>query len=680
MSGLNSFYDYLTSLSPAMATLLLRGSAECLDSYNRPRVVTPGTAGVGLTWRRDKKGYYLGQEKSLTAGGGSITIADSGAAPELRATSGTIFWTAKNFQTLAVDASATGARIVSKRDAGGTAFDILIGASNQLTIWDGATGRTLVASSLTGAKSVMIRFVTGAIPELFTDGVWCANGSGALVITDNDANLTLFNYYVLNSGSRINDYGGLFLFNDAILGRALTDADIKNLSELWDQIGSVFEPKKTIWLPRKSSEIITPAALVQLAGAKNASSLVLDQSGNGRNGTVSGRVTQSRGPCCTRHQAHGAGNPIITAASDTSLYPNSFTLELQYHARSRGQSDQGCLWSISDGGTTRSRLYLGAANTWWYEVAYAGATARWTFTAGPYNVDHILTLTHARSAGSAPVVKVDGETVTVTQAVAPSGALTAAAAPIVNRLNTAALDSDFDGALIEEKEFASVLSDADARALYVAQALRCNVLAHRTDYPVSVANVAVGGYAGPWRVLSGTMKWDDNGTRRRLLGVTAGYFVSREASPQAYGAWYCRAEKGTDAGTIFIPLLSSNPNKPVGLAGQNSYALVLLPDETLVLRRYTGTSFGVVATSLALAFGVEYEFFVTRRPRDGYWVVWIRGGTYAAWTSLLTGTENTHTTSNSLVGYLDVGGYISDYRQYPNGATLLPTDIPGLED
>ncbi|MFA4974823.1 MAG: hypothetical protein WC683_19655 [bacterium] len=669
MSGLNSFYDYLTSLSPAMATLLLRGGVETLDSYARPRIITPGTAGVGLAWRRDKKGYYLGQEKSLTAGGGSISIVDSGAAPELRATSGTIFWTAKGF------AAVTGSsRVIAKVDGGGVAWQLTTSGANLIAMTGGST---MTSASLAEANSVAVRFVTSQVPELFADGVFRVLGVGACAPTADDADLYMANGNTLATGSKDNDYGLFILFNDAIRGKGITNEEIKNLHELWRSIVSVFEPKKTIWLPRKSSEIITPAALVQLVGTKNASSLVLDQSGNGRNGTISGRVTQSKGPCCTRHQAHGAGNPLIAAASDTSLYPNSFSLELQYNARSRGQSDQGCLWSISDGGTTRSRLYLGAANVWYYEVAYAGATARWTFTAGPYNVDHILTLTHARSAGSAPVVKVDGETVTVTQAVAPSGALTAAAAPIVNRLNTAALDSDFDGALIEEKEFASVLSDADVRALYVAQALRCNVLAHRTDYPVSVAAVAAGGKVGPYRVLSGTHKWDDDGTRRRLLGVTAGYFALRDSSPQAYGGWYCRAMKATDAGTVHIPLSASVPNN----SSFSGYSIRFSSAEAVELNRWTTGAVVVVASAAAaIVVGTEYELFVTRRPRDGYFVVWIRGGAYATWTSLLTDTDTTHTTSNCLVGYLDAGGTLSDVRQYPNGSGLVPTDVPGLED
>lgn len=676
------FSDYLKSLQPAMATLLLRGGVETLDSYARPRVITPGTAGIGLVLRKDGKGFYIGQERTNIAGGGYVSIADAGAAPELQMVSGTIFWASKYFQTLADDyAGGANSRIISKR-AVGTMYEVVISAAGQMTISCGVNTCTLTSTSLTGAKTCAIRYVSGGVPSLFTDGNFRVVGVTALNPVVDTTSLYMMNRAAAERGSKNIDYALFVLFNDALRGSAITNEEIANLHSAWRGILSVHETNKKIFIPAPAIEVVGATPLVQLFGAKNASGLVLDATGNGRNGAVSGRVTQTRGPAGVRQQGHGAGNPLIAAAADTSLYPNSFSLKLKYNARSIGESSKGCFWSISDSGTTRTRLYLGAANTWYYEVAYASATARWTFTAGPYNVDHVLTLTHARSAGSVPVVKIDGVLVTVTQAVAPSGALTACAAPVVNRLNTAALDSDFDGALLEEIEYAAELIDAQTKALYVADAIRCNELATRTQWPISLAAVGAGGYCGPWRSLSGTQKWDDDGTRRRLLAVTTGYFTSREPSNQAYGAWYFRASKGTDAGLCLLPLMASNS---VILTGNlNGYVLYLTSGEEVILRRYdAGVSTNVAATATGVfVVGTEYEFFITRQSvadaaghAAGYWSVWIRGGAYTTWTSLLTGTDDTHTTSNCLVGYLDAGGTISDYRQYGDGAGLLPTDI-----
>jgi hypothetical protein len=169
--------------------------------------------------------------------------------------------------------------------------------------------------------------------------------------------------------------------------------------------------------------------------------------------------------------------------------------------------------------------------------------------------------------------------------------------------------------------------------------------------------------------------------------VTSGYFVSREASAQAYGAWYCKASKGTDAGEVFIPLVGL---APVVLTASNFNGYVIRfrgVDEKIILYRYNNGVAATIGNAADSTINTEYELWTRRQSvatadgnAAGYFEVWIRGGIYVVWTQIITGTENTHTTSNCLVGHLDAGGTLSDYRQYPNGATLLPTDVPGLED
>lgn len=667
--ALQDFIGLVQSLSPAMGRLLLRGHVETLDSYSRASTIN--AAGFNPRWFRTKQGYWFSASPSYGGGGGIVTVEGA----EQRALSGTIFLTARRFDIRAVE---NGIRLVVKRDAGGAAWDLAIGSSaNVLSMYDGTNTRTFTSAALAAAKSLSIRWTVGGIPQLFVDGAYRVNGSGTLSPTADDAPIVIGNQYTYGAPSLWNQYGAFLLFNDAILGRAITDQEISELHDAWERIGSVFQPKRTISLPRKATDIVATPPLLHLAGERNGANLLLDLSGNGRNGTISGRVTQTKGPCCTRHSGHGAGNPLVAAAADTNLYPDSFTLELRYIARSRGESNQGCLWSVSDGGTTRSRLFLGAANVWWYEVAYAGSTARWTFAAGPYSLPHELTIKHARSLGTAPTVTLDGETLTVTEAVAASGALTAAAAPVVNRLNTAALDSDFDGDLLDEKEWGSLLTDAECRALYVDHALSdVRRLANRTDYPVSVANVTAVGKVGPWKWRLGTLNWSDDGTRRRLLGAATS--EASAPSAQLYGAWYLRGKKGTDAGVVHLPIAAV---AEAAVASFNGYVLTLGADESVVLNRIAaGTPAAVVSSAAAaIVVGTEYEFFVTHRARDGLWTVWIRGGAYTTWTSLGTPAVNTaHSSSTFLIAQMDNGGYVADFTMIPNGHSLLPTEIPWL--
>ncbi|MFA4974533.1 MAG: hypothetical protein WC683_18150 [bacterium] len=698
MPGINGFIDFVKSLSPAMATAFIRGSVECWDSYARPRIITPGTAGVGLAFRRGEKGYYLSQEKSAAAGGGSVSIVDSGAAPELRVASGTLFWTARNFQTLPPDyVTAIKSRVYSKVDEGGTDLEVIIQGANTLWIADGVSIRTVASTALTGARTVAIRWVTGAIPQLFVDGTFRANAAGTIAPTGNDANLTLLNYgAVLSYGSRINDYGLMCAFNDAILGRALTDAEIKNLSDLWDQIGSVFTGK-SIFFPPDPKNITGSLPLVYFDGPRNGSNIVPNKGSLETDFTISGCLQQRSDKGHIIHSAPGRGGangPLAQTPVNASLYPDPWTIAFKCLIKTKGENGSGQLLWLDTGGGQRATIYFGGApvNALAYSIYYSDpAHAIWTVPISP-NVTHIVVIRHNKvSPLTLPEIWVDGESQTVTALVARAGALVTAPSARVELFNTyspTAIPRAFDGDLEIFALDSGLWTDAQVRKFYLDHALECNVLANRTDYPVSVAAVAAGGNCGPVRVLSGTMKWDDTGTRRRLLGVTAGYFASREASPQAYGAWYFRARKGTAAGVLYLPLIGSVP-AILTASNFNGYALVITDTEIVRFQKWINGAGSIIAATAAdvVAINTEYELCVTRASVTdafghlaGYWTVWIRGGAYATWTSLLTGTDNTHTTSNCLVGYLDAGGYISDYRQYPNGSGLVPTDVPDLAD
>ena len=684
--ALDDFISLVKSLSPAMFRLPLLGHAEPydldgqpLDAYVRPTTITAGASGP--VWRTNKQGYAFGQNASMAAGGGVITVADSGAAPELRAVSGTVFWAGKLTASITADINHA---IFLKFDAGGRHFSIYYGNVNRISMYDGTNAPSLNSTALASYRTGAVRFVTGTTPSLFVDGIYRTNGGVTIIApTGNDADVTLANNYTFLQGSKNNDYQVLVLFNDAILGRGLTDLEISRLNNAFVRIGSVFEPKRTYFLPRKAAEIVATTPLVHLSGGISPTGLWLDSTGNGRDGTITGRVTQTRGPTRTYLSGYGVGDPLIQSAISFGYDAANWTLEFQFMARSTGGGGQGALFTLTDGGLIRALLCFGGANSFSYSITHDTTPGVWTFSSGPYNVWHTLIIRHARSGLGSPTVELDGETLAVANPTPPVGALTALAAPRVNLLNTSAVDADFDGGIADFKFYDSLLLDAEARQLYLNHALRSRVLANRTDYPVSPAAVAAGVSAGPWRGLSGTFKWDDDGTRRRLLGVTAGYFASREASSQAYGAWYCRAMKAVDSGTVSIPIIATTPTA-WGTVGNNGYTLYLTNDERVALYRYTGSAIVVQTAVGAITFAVPYEFFVTRTSvasnghAAGYWTVWIRGGAYVTWTSLLTGTDNTFTTSNCLVGYLDAGDYVADMTLWPDGSGLVPTDIAEL--
>jgi hypothetical protein len=675
---LKDFIGLAKSLSPALFRLPLLGHAvpydldgKPLDAYVRPTTISAGASGP--VWRRDSKGWWFGNTgKYGAAGGGAIVVANGGTAPELQATSGTVFWTARDTQ-----ADVINGQIFVAQDGGGRNFALYNGNINRVTMYDGVNAPGMNYAGLATAKTCAVRFVTGTTPELFTDGTYRINGGATVIVpTGNDADVYMANSFALNGQNYHTDYGCFILFNNAILGRAITDQEIAKLHDAWMAIVSIHRPRRTYSLPKKATDIVASTPLSHLSGGITPGNLWLDSTGNGRDGTVTGRVTQGRNPEKTFLSVYGAGDPLIQSAISFGYDANNWTLEFHFLARSTGGGGQGCLFSLSDGGVTRALLCFSAANTFSYSITHVTTTGVWTFSSGPYNVWHTLVIKHARSGLGAPVVELDGEIIAVANPTPPVGALTALAAPRVNLFNTAAVDADFDGCLEDFKFYASILADDASRALYVNKALAdARRLANRTDYPVSVAAVTAAGKAGPWNWISGSLQWSTATAQRRLLAANTAQAWAVSPISQAYGAWYLYGLKGTDAGTVYLPIIMQRA-AAVADALQNGYVLGITAAEAVTLYRITAGGSAVVLTNPGpLVVGTEYEFFVTHRSRDGLWTVWIRGGAYITWTSLGTGTDNTFTTGSHLVTRLDTGAYVANVMAWPEGYTLLPTEL-----
>lgn len=341
-----------------------------------------------------------------------------------------------------------------------------------------------------------------------------------------------------------------------------------------------------------------------------------------------------------------------------------------------------------DSAGSRTRAYPAGVpvTILYYIVLYADGEAAWSFPCTP-NVWHVVTIRHTKSNPvNLPVVWVNGEAAVVTVVTPRAGALSAAPTPrltLFNYSNPAAASKAFDGDIEIFRVDTGLLSDAQVRKIYLEHASETTKLAEDTSFAVSPVASVAGASCGPYRTLSGTHKWSSirvgDKQFRGIMGITAGYFTAREANPQAYGAWYCRMLKGTDAGTVWMPMISNLP-KMISAADFNGYVLGFTNIEAVTLWKYTaGVAANVVATGAgAIVINTPYELFVTRRKRDGLFTVWIGGGAYVNFTNLMSGTDNTFITSAHPVGYVDGGGYVGDYRSYPNGDTLLPSEIPWL--
>jgi hypothetical protein len=107
-------------------------------------------------------------------------------------------------------------------------------------------------------------------------------------------------------------------------------------------------------------------------------------------------------------------------------------------------------------------------------------------------------------------------------------------------------------------------------------------------------------------------------------------------------------------------------------AGNNGYALRhrLITGELALVRITNGVAVTFVGSSfLGLEFGSVYEFTITRDD-DAAWVVWVKGGRYETWTSLITGVDAAYNASIYEAAALSAGDLQHVYEEYQG--TLTP--------
>lgn len=126
----------------------------------------------------------------LTAAGmkfpsaGKVTVADSA---ELQLTEGAIIVTGS------FTCGCANERLVYKRDAGGTNYDLYLVDTPRIRLYDGTSDRW-VAGSMIGKTTLGVNFGDAATAEGFIDGSSIGNFNGASSVSVDDAPVTIGNY------------------------------------------------------------------------------------------------------------------------------------------------------------------------------------------------------------------------------------------------------------------------------------------------------------------------------------------------------------------------------------------------------------------------------------------------------------------------------------------------------
>lgn len=225
--------------------------------------------------------------------------------------------------------------------------------------------------------------------------------------------------------------------------------------------------------------------------------------------------------------------------------------------------------------------------------------------------------------------------------------------------------------IVGAPEVYSEAKSAEWIAAKYAQGARAIQL--RTDYGVQVSSgdQTAGRLGGidemsPYTILSGT--WNlttdviDGLTAKTKNNIAAGVLTMPtrlfEATPTgaAFGTWKFSGYKGADGNNWqFMPIASDMA--AVGGATQDGYNITITGGESLRLQRIDNGAVGATLINSGVAYVANntwYDFVLTRRY-DGYFELYIKGGTFTEWILVGTGTDINHTISNYIVWDLDAG-------------------------
>lgn len=158
------------------------------------------------------------------------------------------------------------------------------------------------------------------------------------------------------------------------------------------------------------------------------------------------------------------------------------------------------------------------------------------------------------------------------------------------------------------------------------------------DMPVSlVASYGTGtpnALGGGWRIVAGTHKISENTKSERWIECVTGGATVRP-QPYFYGTYAFSVHRAADVATALLVQFQASLENTYLAANQNGYCLYVQANRAIVLATVTnGIVVAVlVATGAAyIALNTRYDFIVSRRPSDGRFTVYIKGGAYTSWT------------------------------------------------
>ncbi|MCK5027976.1 MAG: hypothetical protein KAS07_06150, partial [Candidatus Pacebacteria bacterium] len=258
----------------------------------------------GVSWEKNRAGHFV-----RFKGTDLITVADS---PEIQLDRGTIivYGDFKDYASLD--------RLVSKRDAGGTNYELYFNGTSTITLYDGSNTRNATVS-WAGSKYIAVSFSSGEKARAYIDGVYTTEFSDTSVFVKDDAVLYIGNYRT-GVFPQSNPYKGVIIYDTV-----LTDSQIATAYQYTQtETTSISLPKKNFFIPSQ----INPHEpnLVAAYGMVNIGQKIIELASGGNDGDIIGCMG-TLGPAGNALWFNGVSNLVsIPAGWHTDINTsNEFT-------------------------------------------------------------------------------------------------------------------------------------------------------------------------------------------------------------------------------------------------------------------------------------------------------------------------------------------------------------------
>ena len=667
-------------LSKLLNALRIEGSLKaCWDLRQRSLLDQSGNGytlsviGANLTWKRGPKGEQVYTPRS------GVSYLSPGNPAGLQLSTCTVFCVAGRnegggvlFQGIIAKASACGVYYIPGAEplAYGT-FDFggMATRTSSFTATNDFVPRMYAASFQSGVALGSVFYVNGAPYGTFTLTVASQASPWGLGFNIGDSN---------GLG------GGVLLAG--IVNRVLTPAEHASLYSDWMAEGWVGDSPRVIrysYPSKRASEYAAAGIVLDTSVDRGSDGKIVDYVGN-YPGTLGGVPT----PASEGGTVFNGANDYDTHGDVTQLNGvSAFSLEMKIALPSANIPASYLARKVS-GATTQValRIATAAAATQPLYLYVSNGLDSYVFTTSPVLrakcSQHVLATFNAGTGR----IFADGESYPLT---AGPNALPATTANLAgNNLFAGYTAASTPSTYQQVRVFNRALTPDQLRAEYLQWAKRVDWMASGESTPVSlVASVGVGKYIGDWLVQSGSAKVSETSDGRRWIECLGTTSTLVTPSSNAFGTWTFTVIKAASAFRVALSFIASQP-VAFNVAPQNAYSLrVETGGDLLINRTDNGAS---VATPMITAAGytvagTAYTYCIDRRPSDGRFTMWIKGGIYTSWTLVSTagggsgsnpsGTDATWSTSAWIALMFGVGDKILIHD--PNTPGQYPTHWQG---